>query len=94
LKPVYLGFTRAGETASTLKARTRREGGDMPQILVVATPNDTEQDVVYRERLTLSDFDSEHFSSQLAERVGWAVGDADRLEQSEEVEQRRPRTPE
>jgi hypothetical protein len=63
----------------------------MPQILVVADRRDDEHDVVYRERLSLSDFDSEHFSSQLAERVGWAVGDADRLEQSERIARRRPR---
>lgn len=63
----------------------------MPQILVVADRRDAEQDVVYSERLSLSDFDSEHFSTQLAERVGWAVGDADRLEQSEEGARRRAR---
>jgi hypothetical protein len=64
----------------------------MPQILVVADRKDAEQDVVYSERLSLSDFDSEHFSNQLAERVGWAVGDADRLERREDAARRRPHT--
>jgi hypothetical protein len=54
----------------------------MPQILVVTdSPGETDSDVVYRERLNLSDFESDHFSGQFVERVGWAVLDADQLEQ-------------
>jgi hypothetical protein len=55
----------------------------MPQILVVAdkpeesSPNDA---IVYRERVAPSDLESDHFSGQLIERVGWAVLDADQLE--------------
>ena len=53
----------------------------MPQIIVLTElDEDTGADVVYRERVSLSDFESDHFSTQLAERVGWAVLDADRLE--------------
>jgi hypothetical protein len=56
----------------------------MPQILVVTDSHEeTGGDVVYRERLSLSDFESDHFSGQFAERVCWAVLDADRLEQKE-----------
>ena len=56
----------------------------MPQILVVTDSHDeTGGDVVYRERLNLRDFESDHFSGQFAERVGWAVLDADQLEQKE-----------
>lgn len=51
----------------------------MPQILVVAETGE-ENDVVYRERLSLSDFDSAFFGAQFAQRVGWAVHDADLLE--------------
>jgi hypothetical protein len=29
----------------------------------------------------VSDFDSPHFAAQLVERLGWAVGDADELNQ-------------
>ena len=55
----------------------------MPQILVVAdTPEETAGPVVYTERIAPSDFESDHFSGQLAERVGWAVRDAQRLERS------------
>ena len=58
----------------------------MPQILVVAdTPKDPEGAVVYRERIAVADLESDHFSGQLVERVGWAVGDADRLEHRSEV---------
>jgi hypothetical protein len=59
----------------------------MPQILVVTdVPETTQSEVVYRERIALSDLESDHFSAQLVERVGWAVLDAD------ELEQRDPRT--
>lgn len=55
----------------------------MPQILIVTeSPEETPSTVVYRERIALSDFESAHFTGQLAERVGWAVSDADRLEHS------------
>jgi hypothetical protein len=55
----------------------------MPQILVVAdTPQDT-PNVVYRERISTTDLESDHFSGQLVERVGWAVVDADQLEHRE-----------
>ena len=54
----------------------------MPQILVVAdVPEAPQSEVVYRERIATSDLESAHFSAQLVERVGWAVHDADELEQ-------------
>lgn len=53
----------------------------MPQILVVTDiREETGNTVVYRERISPSDLESDHFSGQLVERVGWAVGDADALE--------------
>ena len=57
----------------------------MAQILIVTeSPEETPRTVVYRERIAPSDFDSAHFTGQLAERVGWAVSDADRLEHTAE----------
>ena len=57
----------------------------MPQILVVTdVPEQSESAVVYRERIVLSDLESDHFSAQLVERVGWAVLDADEIEVAEE----------
>jgi len=54
----------------------------MPQILVVADPPQEDgSTVVYRERVSPADLESDHFSGQLVERVGWAVVDADRLEE-------------
>ncbi|MDQ6745465.1 MAG: hypothetical protein M3Z27_05565 [Actinomycetota bacterium] len=35
-----------------------------------------EAPVMLRERVTSSDFESEHFAAQLVERLGWAVEDA------------------
>ena len=56
----------------------------MPQILVVADVlDDVDSAVVYRERVNLSDLDSDHFSGQLVERVGWAMLDAEQLEHGE-----------
>jgi hypothetical protein len=53
----------------------------MPQILVVTdTQEDTADSVVYRERIVPSDLESDHFSGQLVERVGWAVLDAEEIE--------------
>jgi len=52
----------------------------MPQILVIADSSQSEDEVVYRERVARSSLESEHFAGQLLERVGWAVGDADDLE--------------
>jgi hypothetical protein len=57
----------------------------MPQILVVAdAPREDASTVVYRERISTSDLESDHFSGQLVERVGWAVVDADQLEHEKE----------
>jgi hypothetical protein len=57
----------------------------MPQILVVAdSPQDAPTTVVYRERINTTDLESDHFSGQLVERVGWAVLDADQIEHRED----------
>jgi hypothetical protein len=56
----------------------------MPQILVVTDSVDASAGtVVYRERISIADLRSEHFSGQLVERVGWAVGDASDLERQD-----------
>jgi hypothetical protein len=56
----------------------------MPQILVVTdTHEEIASTVVYRERIALADLESDHFSGQLVERVGWAVLDADQLEHTD-----------
>jgi hypothetical protein len=58
----------------------------MTQILIVAdSPGDEASTVVYRERVATSDLESNHFSCQLVERVGWAVRDADRLEHKDRL---------
>jgi hypothetical protein len=64
----------------------------MPQILVEADrrADGDNNTIVYRERINLSDLESDHFSGQLVERVGWAVLDADELERTEDRRQGRP----
>ena len=54
----------------------------MPQILIVTDSPQSAGEVVYRERIASSDLESDHFSGQLVERVGWAVRDANDLERS------------
>lgn len=59
----------------------------MPQILVTTdAPNETEKAVLLDERVNLADLESDHFSAQLIERVGWALLDADELEHPAGVE--------
>ncbi len=50
----------------------------MPQIIVTADPKDDQGDapMMFKERVNPSDFESEHFTGHLVERLGWAVGDA------------------
>jgi hypothetical protein len=56
------------------------EEAAMPQILIVTDSPQNAGEVVYRERIVSTDLESDHFSGQLVERVGWAVLDADQLE--------------
>jgi hypothetical protein len=55
----------------------------MPQIIVTADHTDHTGDdaVMWRERITPADFESDHFQAQLVERLGWAVVDADEADQ-------------
>lgn len=56
----------------------------MPQILVVTDSAEaSETTVVYRERISIADLRSDHFSGQFVERVGWAVDDASQLERED-----------
>jgi mannitol-specific phosphotransferase system IIBC component len=59
----------------------RRE--KMPQIIVTAdkATDRAETSVMLKERVSVSDFESDHFAAQLVERVGWAVSDAHEVEQ-------------
>ena len=54
----------------------------MPQIIVTADREAAFGDgaVTLRERVSVADFESQHFATQLVERLGWAVADADRAE--------------
>jgi hypothetical protein len=53
----------------------------MPRILVTTDGSDgREKAVVLQERVASSDLESDHFSAQLVERVGWALVDADEIE--------------
>ncbi len=53
----------------------------MPRIIVEALPADTEEPVMMMaERVGPTDLESEHFTSQLVERLGWAIADAKAVE--------------
>jgi hypothetical protein len=54
----------------------------MPHIIVIADQASEREEsaVMLRERVSVADFESEHFAAQLVERIGWAVGDAHEVE--------------
>jgi hypothetical protein len=54
----------------------------MPQIIVAADRGAAFGDgaVTFRETVNVADFESQHFATQLVERIGWAVEDADQVE--------------
>jgi hypothetical protein len=45
---------------------------------------------VLQERVVSSDLESDHFSAQLVERVGWALVDADEVEHRTPAPEARP----
>jgi hypothetical protein len=55
----------------------------MPQIIVTADRENEEAKgaVMLRERINVSDLESDHFAARLVERLGWAVSDAHEAEQ-------------
>lgn len=56
----------------------------MPQIIITAD-GATDRDegaVMLRERINVTDFESDHFAALLVERLGWAVSDAAELERT------------
>jgi hypothetical protein len=55
----------------------------MPQIIVTAdrATDRGEGTVMLRERINVTDFESDHFAAHLVERLGWAVNDAHEAEQ-------------
>ena len=60
----------------------------MPQIIVRAgDAADLDGTVTLRERISISDFESERFTANLVERLGWAVNDAAEVEQQDPVDE-------
>jgi hypothetical protein len=56
----------------------------VPHIIVTADRTDDREGAteMLRERVNVTDFESDHFASQLVQRLGWAVGDADEAERA------------
>jgi hypothetical protein len=54
----------------------------MPQIIVRAAPGDRPGAVTLQEQVTGSDLNSDDFASELVERMGWALLDAEDIEES------------
>lgn len=53
----------------------------MPRIIVQTEAEpDTRPDVVHQERVVAGCMESEHFSTQLVERLQWALADAEAAE--------------
>ena len=63
----------------------------MPRILVITDQSEQrETAVVLQERVLPSVLESDHFSAQLVERVGWALVNADEIEHRPPVPEARP----
>ena len=63
----------------------------VPRILVTTDgPDGRDRAVVLQERVAPSDLESDHFSAQLVERVGWALADADEIEHRTPAPEVRP----
>ena len=61
----------------------------MPRMLVTTEPLDrSDREVVLDEHIATSDLDSDHFAAQLVERIGWALADAETVEQRPRVRTR------
>ena len=66
----------------------------MTEIIVVAgTPKNRDPAVLLRERVRITDLESEHFADQLIERLGWALLDADDIERGEQGASQTTRPP-
>ena len=62
----------------------------MPRIIVETEGEDRE--VVFWEHVGIEDFEAEHFRRCLADRVGWAVADAQEVERARSGYARAPWT--
>jgi hypothetical protein len=62
----------------------RQKERNVPQIIVAADRGAAfgEGAVTFRETVNVADFESQHFATQLVERIGWAVEDANQAEQT------------
>jgi hypothetical protein len=66
---------------ATVEGEHDRKEKEMPQIIVTAAGTDSDDEaVLLRERVSVADFESDHFAAQLVERLGWAVSDASEVE--------------
>jgi hypothetical protein len=76
-------FTGDETPAVSLRFEPMSKEGNMPQIIVTADqPGDgSDRPMMLTERVSVQDFESDHFRAQLVERLGWAVGDADAIDQ-------------
>jgi hypothetical protein len=79
-------FTNAEAGDANLPLTTIAKGETMPQIIVTTDRTDDrgERAVMLRERVNVSDFESDHFAARLVERLGWAVSDAHAIEDAAE----------
>jgi hypothetical protein len=56
----------------------------MPQIIVQAGSADRPGSVTLKERVSGSDLNNDHFAGELVQRIGWALLDAEDIEESAE----------
>jgi hypothetical protein len=78
--------------SSNIRPVNDEEEDEMPEIVITADRRDSRRGPeVMRERVAASDLESDMFAAHLVERIGWALSDADTLEdQRRERSERRP----
>ena len=52
----------------------------MPEIIISVESDSDDMPVLLRETVTESSLESDHYTAQLMERIGWAVVDASEVE--------------
>src|ERR1700683_2713077 len=75
-------FTKVEGGDATLEGQPTERRARVPHITVTANRSSDRGGgpVMLRERVSVADFESDHFAAQLVERLGWAVSDADEVE--------------
>jgi hypothetical protein len=79
--PAANGRSCHADQAEPSRSHPTERSFTMPRMLVTTeSPDRSRSQVLLDERVAASDLASAHFASQLVERIGWALADAESVE--------------